>query len=68
MTQDFWRPVECTTPTDIVADQIHNQLRRRFETEKSFSFSSTDDILPISFLLQVNNFNHFKASVPDFRF
>ena len=60
MTQEYWRPVECTTPTDLLADQIHNQLRRRFETEKSFSFSSTDNIQSVALLLQVSHCNLFK--------
>jgi hypothetical protein len=60
MTQKYGRPVECTELTNLLADMNSIQLLRRFESEKSFSFTSTDNIHSVAALLKVSYCNHFK--------
>jgi hypothetical protein len=54
------RPVEYTELTNLLADMNPIQLQRRFETEKSFSFTSADNIHSVTTLLHVSCCNHFK--------
>jgi hypothetical protein len=54
MTQKYGRPVECPVQTNILADMNYIQLLHRFESEKSFSFTSTDDIYSVATLLKVS--------------
>jgi hypothetical protein len=46
--------------TNILADMNSIQLQRRFESEKSFSFTLTDNIHSVTALLFVSYCNHFK--------
>jgi hypothetical protein len=57
MMQKYGRPVECTELTNILADMNSIQLQRRFETEKSFSFTSADNIYSVAALLMVSYCN-----------
>jgi hypothetical protein len=45
---------------NILADMNPIQLLHRFESEKSFSFTSTDNIHSVAVLLEVSHCNHFK--------
>jgi hypothetical protein len=58
--QKYGRPVEFTELTDLLVDMNSIQLQRRLETEKSFSFTSTDNIHSVTALLKVSYCNHFK--------
>jgi hypothetical protein len=40
--------------------RVRIQLRDRFESERSSSFTSTDDIYSVAALLKVSYCNHFK--------
>lgn len=60
LTQKYGRPVECTVLANLLADMNSIQLLRRFESEKSFSFTSTDNIHAVTALLKVSYCNHFK--------
>jgi hypothetical protein len=61
MVQKYGRPVECTELTNLlVAHMNFIQLQRRFETEKSFSFTSADNIYSVAGLLMVSYCNHSK--------
>jgi hypothetical protein len=46
--------------TNILADMNSIQLQRRFERERSFSLTSTDNIHYVTALLMVSYCNHFK--------
>jgi hypothetical protein len=58
--QKYGRPVECTALTNLLADMNSIQLQRRFETERSFSFTSADNIHSVTALLCVSHCNHFQ--------
>jgi hypothetical protein len=60
LTQKYGRPVECTELTNLLADMNSIQLLHRFESEKSFSFTSTDNIHSVAALLKVNYCSHLK--------
>ena len=50
---------------DLLADSIADSLQflHSFESEKSFSFTSTDDIHSVATLLKVSHCNHSKRVV-----
>ena len=54
LTRKYGRPVEPTVPTNILADMNSIQMLCRFESEKSFSFISTDNIHSVVALLKVS--------------
>ena len=60
MAQKYGRPVEYTVLTNLLADMSAIQLLHRLETEKSFSFTSTDNIHSVATLLKVSYCNHSK--------
>jgi hypothetical protein len=60
MMQKYGRPVECTELTNKLAHLNSIQLQRRFETERSFSFTSADNVYSVAALLTVSYCNHSK--------
>jgi hypothetical protein len=62
----YGRSVEYTVLTNLLADRNRIQLLHRFESNTTFSFTSTDNIYSVAALLKVSHCKQPKGVIPKF--